>query len=68
MFAEYVKASGKRFFEWADLLGISRGHLSQIMNGNKTPSLELAVRIERLTEGAVPVASWVVSIPEEDAA
>jgi len=28
-------------------------------NGKKKPSLDLAVRIERLTDGAVPASSWV---------
>ena len=45
--------------EAAAILGISRPHLSQVVSGSKRPSLDLAVRIERLTDGAVPVSSWV---------
>ena len=48
------------------LLGISRGYLSGLEHGKKLPSLDLAVRIDRLTHGAVPVASWVET-PEFEA-
>lgn len=44
---------------FASTLGISRGYLSGLEHGKKLPSLDLAVRIDRLTHGAVPVASWV---------
>ncbi|WP_298494543.1 helix-turn-helix transcriptional regulator [uncultured Maritimibacter sp.] len=44
-------------------LGISRGYMSEIVNGDKTPGLELAFAIERETAGAVPASSWI-----EDAA
>lgn len=37
---------------------ISRPYMSQIVAGQKTPSLAVAVRIERETKGAVPVSSW----------
>ena len=43
----------------AGRLGISRSHLSEIVTGAKRPSLELATRIERLTDGAVPVNQWI---------
>jgi DNA-binding transcriptional regulator YdaS (Cro superfamily) len=43
----------------ADTLGISRGYMSELVSGSKTPSLEIAVAIERATGGAVPAASWI---------
>lgn len=43
----------------AEVLEISQAHLSLILSGKKRPSLDLAVRIETMTAGAVPVASWV---------
>lgn len=43
----------------AKYLEISRPHLSLLLAGKKQPSLELAYRIERLTEGDVPMNSWV---------
>lgn len=39
-------------------LNISRSYLSEIESGAKLPSLDLAFRIERETEGAVPARSW----------
>lgn len=45
---------------FADMLGISRGYLSEILSGEKTPGLELAVRIETATEGQVTARSWIV--------
>jgi len=63
-FRETILRSGETQAEWARRLDVSRGYLHGIINGTKRPSLSLAIRIERLTNGAVPVESWV----EEDAA
>lgn len=69
MLAQIITASGLSRTAWAEKLGISKSYLSDILNWNRTPSLELAVRIERLTSGAVPCTSWVdESAPKEDAA
>ncbi len=50
----------------AKVFGISQPHLSLLMAGKKRPSLELAIRIEQLTEGAVPVSSWIVNEPNPE--
>lgn len=42
-------------------VGISRGHMSDIVKGRRGPSLDVALRIERCTAGAVPVESWGAS-------
>lgn len=63
MFADHITKSGATRSAWADRLGISKSFLSDLLNGNRTPSLELAVRIERMTEGAVPAACWI-PLPE----
>ena len=42
----------------SEALGISRGHMSLLVSGERKPSLDLAVAIERATGGAVPVSSW----------
>ena len=48
------------------MIGIDGGYLSRIEAGKDTPGLRVAVKIERVTGGAVPAISW---IPEdEDAA
>lgn len=64
MFAEHIKASGMSRSEWAARLGVSKSYLSELENGKKRPSLEVAVEIERLTDGAVPAASWVPETKE----
>lgn len=64
MFSEFIRSSGQNRATWADRLEISRSYLSDILNGNKTPSLDLAVRIERLTGGAVPASSWIPEVAQ----
>ena len=59
--AEYVKsarATGEVQAKVAERFGISRSYLSEIASGAKEPSLRVAFRIERATEGAVPASSW----------
>lgn len=68
MFKEAIINSGATRAEWADRLDISRSYLSDLVNGKKMPSLDLAVRIERLTAGAVPVASWIDVADDRSAA
>jgi DNA-binding transcriptional regulator YdaS (Cro superfamily) len=72
MFIEFIKSSGQNRSAWADRLGVSRSYLSDLLNGNKRPSLDLAVQIERATGGAVPATSWIddpaTQTPTEDAA
>lgn len=43
----------------AAAVGVSRGYMSELVSGSKTPSLEVAVNIERFSRGAVPASSWV---------
>lgn len=59
MLTDAIKSLGLKRAIVADQLGIGRAYLSGLERGKKTPSLDLAVRIERLTCGAVPVSSWV---------
>ena len=56
MLANFITQSGESRSAWADKIGISRSYLSDILNGNKVPSLPVAVRIERLTGGKVTAA------------
>lgn len=39
--------------DFAEKLGISRGHLQHILSGTKNPSVKLAKQIEEATEGKV---------------
>lgn len=59
MFADFIAKSGETRSAWADRLGISKSFLSELLNGNRTPSLDLAVRIERMTDGAIPASCWI---------
>ena len=43
----------------ADLLGVLPSHLNHWLRRRRNPGLMHAVAIEDLTEGAVPVRSWV---------
>ena len=63
MFAQIITSSGETRTAWAERLGVSKSYLSDLLNGNRQPSLDVAVRIERLTNGAVPAASWI-ALPE----
>jgi len=59
-----IIASGLSREQFAAKAGISRSYLSLLEAGKKQPSLEVAVRIERLTSGAVLAASWVPEEPQ----
>lgn len=65
MLKQHIEDSQKSRREWADDLKVSISYLSLLCNGRKVPSLELAVRIDRLTKGEVPAVSWVHSRNEE---
>lgn len=58
MFADFITSSGENRATWAGRLGVSRSYMSDLLNGKRQPSLDLALRIARLTGGAVPVESW----------
>lgn len=64
---QFIEGSGMPRSRWQHRFGISRPYLHQLEAGQKTPSLDLAVRIERETDGAVPAASWVEPVPSADA-
>lgn len=46
----------KRF---ADAVGVDQSVISKLSRGRTSPGLDLAVKIERATGGAVPASSWV---------
>ena len=43
----------------AKKLGISRGHLSDILNHHETPSLYIALRIQEETKGKIKAVSLI---------
>lgn len=56
--ATHLKAAGIKRNEFARSVGISAPYLTQILGGLKRPSLDLAFRIEKATDGIVPVSCW----------
>lgn len=77
MLKNEIEKSGETQSRWAEMLGVSRAYLSNILSGKRQPSLELACKIETITEGRVPAGSWFLgaaavatdcSVPAKDAA
>ena len=62
---EYL--DGKIKLEFAERIGVSPAYLSQMLWWWRRPSLELAVRIERATNGEVPCSAWVDGDASADA-
>ncbi len=50
--SQWLNAEGKTQSELAELLGVTQGRVSQLVTGG-APSLDLAVRIEKLSQGQV---------------
>lgn len=55
----YLVSSGTRQSALAARLEITRGYMSELVAGQKLPSLVLAFRIERETAGMVPAIAWL---------
>lgn len=55
----YLTQKNIRQSALAEMLGVSNGYMSQIINGDKRPSLDLAFKIEDATGGAITARSWV---------
>jgi transcriptional regulator with XRE-family HTH domain len=61
--SSWLDAVGMTRYELAERLEIARGHVDKICNGERRPSLDLAVAIEGVTRGAVPATYWT-SVPK----
>lgn len=59
MLAKFIQKSDHTQASFAARLGISASYMSDIINGKKRPSLDLAFDIERETQGSVPASTWV---------
>jgi transcriptional regulator with XRE-family HTH domain len=57
--AQYLRDTGTTQRAFAATLEMSPGFLSEILSGKKRPGIDTAFNIERATNGAVPVSSWV---------
>lgn len=54
----YLKANRITQSEFAKLLNVKQPTVSRLLRSGYTPSLDLALRIEKETGGEVPTASW----------
>ncbi|WP_172976585.1 helix-turn-helix domain-containing protein [Roseivivax sp. THAF40] len=52
---------------FAQLIGVSQPTVHRWLHRKDTPTFKTAAKIERMTEGAVPIASWA-EVQSEDAA
>lgn len=56
---DYIKSQPSRPMRvWAEAFGVSRPYLYGLMQGERMPSVAVARRIERGTDGAVPITAW----------
>lgn len=67
MFSDLIRSSGETRSAWAQRLGISKGYLSDLLNGKRVPSLEVAVAIQRATDGRIAADSWVPEVAAQSA-
>jgi DNA-binding XRE family transcriptional regulator len=56
---DYLEQSHQPVAEFAKKIGASRQAVYVFLGDGKKPSLEVAVRIEQVTGGLVPVESWL---------
>ena len=57
--SDHLKTQPDRSMKkWAEELGVSRPYLYGLADGSRTPSLEVAMRIQSRTGGAVPITAW----------
>lgn len=54
--AAYLAKTNTPQSRLAEAIGVSRGYMNQLVKGIRTPSLPVALAIERATKGKVKVA------------
>jgi transcriptional regulator with XRE-family HTH domain len=54
----YLLDNGESQTEFAARVAVTQATVSRLCRGAMRPSLNLALRMERATEGMVPVGSW----------
>lgn len=66
--AAYLSQSDKTQAQFASELGVDQATISKLCRKKLIPSLDLAVRIERATDGEISAASWVMVPKRENVA
>ncbi len=54
----YLSRRGITQEQFADEIGVGQAMVSKLARGLARPSIDVAIAIERVTEGAVPATSW----------
>jgi transcriptional regulator with XRE-family HTH domain len=57
---EWLEQKNLNQYEFAELVQAKQPMISQIINGHRRPSPELALRIEAVTKGKVKMRDWFV--------
>lgn len=57
--ADYLKLQGLTAANMADILGVTRPHMYMLLQEKRRPSLPMAVKICKVTDGLVPCYVWV---------
>jgi len=58
-FASFLKRSGLSHRDFAKKVQVDPSIISRLSTGKMTPSLKLAARIERTTQGEIGATSWI---------
>ncbi len=58
MLKAWLKENNWRQAHLCDRLGLSAGFISELVNGDKRPSIDVAMRIHLLTGGSVSLPDW----------
>lgn len=61
---EHIKSLGISQSAFAAQIGVSKGYMSQILSGQRSPSRDMIQRIDLATGGRVPPSVWFKT-PEE---
>jgi transcriptional regulator with XRE-family HTH domain len=56
--SRWLDSAGISRDTFAVKLGVTRTHLDRLCRADRRPGLDLALLIERLSKGAVPVSAW----------
>jgi len=57
----WMQKRGLNNGQLADIIGVDKSYVSYLRRGERMPSLELARRIELLSDGAVPASSFIAA-------
>lgn len=59
---EYLQSAEITAAELARRLGTSRGYIHDLLSGRRKPSMKTASAIAAITDGKVPISSWVEDV------